>query len=94
MPNNGANAKIEQWLNQNSVQHVEILVGDLAGISRGKKLTSNKFVRALGANGLRVPESLFGMTVDCDFISNKYITDLEEDVYLEPDFATAGLVPC
>ncbi|MCH8202512.1 MAG: glutamine synthetase [Proteobacteria bacterium] len=93
MPNNGENAKIEQWLNENSVQDVEILVSDFAGISRGKKLTRDKFMRALGANGLRVPESLFGMTVDCDFISNKYITDLEEDVYLQPDFATAGLVP-
>ena len=93
MPNNGENAKIEQWLNENSVQDVEILVSDFAGISRGKKLPVNKFVRALGSGGLRLPESLFGMTIDCDFIGNKYITDLEEDVFLEPDFATAGLVP-
>ena len=93
MPNSGDNAKIEQWLNENSVQDVEILVGDLAGIGRGKNLPSKKFIKALGARGLRMPESLFGMTVDCDFISNEYITDLEEDVFLEPDLATAGLVP-
>ncbi len=93
MPKSDENAKIEKWLNQNSVQDVEILVSEFAGISRGKKLPVNKFVEALGTNNLRLPESLFGMTVDCDFISNKYITDLEEDVFLEPDFATAGLVP-
>ena len=93
MPNSDENAKIEKWLNENSVQDVEILVSDFAGISRGKKLPVNKFVRALGSGGLRLPESLFGMTIDCDFIGNKYITDLEEDVFLEPDFATAGLVP-
>ncbi len=93
MPNSDENAKIEKWLNENSVQDVEILVSDFAGISRGKKLPVNKFVQALDSGGLRLPESLFGMTVDCNFIGNKYITDLEEDVFLEPDFATAGLVP-
>lgn len=84
---------IEQWLNENKVQDVEVLVGDFAGISRGKKLPLAKFVNSLGGNDLRLPDSIFGMTIDCDFIGNKYITDLEEDVFLEPDFATAGMVP-
>jgi len=55
MPKNDENGKIEHWLNENSVQDVEILVSDLAGISRGKQLTRNKFIQTLGANGLRVP---------------------------------------
>jgi glutamine synthetase len=91
--NNGENTKIEHWLNENSVQDVEVVVGDLAGISRGKVMPAKKFAKALGTNGLRLPESLFGMTIDCDYIGNEYITDLEVDVFLEPDFATAGLVP-
>lgn len=93
MPKKGKNAKIEQWLNENGVQDVEVLVSDLAGISRGKVMPAKKFIKALGTNGLRMPESLFGMTIDCEFITNEYITDLEEDVFLEPDLATAGLVP-
>lgn len=93
MPKNDENAKIEKWLNENNVQDVEILVSDFAGIGRGKKLPVKKFIKALGTDGLRLPDSLFGMTIDCDFIGNKYITDLEEDVFLKPDFSTAGLVP-
>jgi glutamine synthetase len=87
------NKKIEKWLSKNKVQDVEVLVSDFAGISRGKKMPASKFVNALGTNGLRLPDSLFAMTVDCDFITNKYITDMEEDVFLKPDFDTAGLVP-
>lgn len=93
MSNRGENSKIEAWLSDNGVQDVEILVGDFAGISRGKKLPVTKFIKALGTNDLRLPDSIFGMTIDCDFIGNKYITDLEEDVFLDPDIATAGLVP-
>jgi len=93
MSKNDEKTKIEKWLSGNNVQDVEILVSDFAGISRGKKLPVGKFIKALGTDGLRLPDSLFGMTIDCDFIGNKYITDLEEDVFLEPDIATVGLVP-
>jgi glutamine synthetase len=93
MPSGVEQSEIEQWLNENNVQDVEVLVGDFAGISRGKKMPVAKFVKALGTNELRLPDSIFGMTVDCDFIGNKYITDLEEDVFLDPDFSTAALVP-
>ena len=57
MPKNDENGKIEHWLNENSVQDVEIQVSDLAGISRGKKLTSNSLkqvvltvARAIGSS--------------------------------------------
>ncbi|MCH8861122.1 MAG: glutamine synthetase [Proteobacteria bacterium] len=93
MPKNGENTEIEQWLNENNVQNVEVLVSDLAGIGRGKVMPAEKFIKAHGTRGLRVPDSLFSMTVDCEFITNEYITAVEEDVHLVPDFATAGLVP-
>ena len=93
MPKNNENTKIEKWLNDHKVQDVEIYVSDFAGVSRGKKLPVKKFIKALGSDNLRLPDSLFGITVDCDFIGNEYITDLEEDVFLKPDFTTAGLVP-
>lgn len=93
MPSNDKRSNIEKWLSDNKVQDVEVLVGDFAGISRGKKMPVEKFVKAFGSDDLRLPDSIFGMTVDCEFITNDYITDLEEDVFLEPDLATAGLVP-
>lgn len=93
MLNSDEISEIEQWLNEKNVRDVEVLVGDFAGISRGKKLPVAKFVKALGGDDLRLPDSVFGMTIDCDFIGNKYITALEEDVFLEPDLATVGMVP-
>lgn len=93
MPKDDEHKNIEQWLNDNDVQDVEVVVHDFAGISRGKVMPVGKFVKAMGSGGLRMPESLFGMTVDCDFITNEYITDLEVDVILEPDASSAGLVP-
>ena len=93
MLKNDEHKNIEQWLNDNNVQDVEAVVHDLAGISRGKVMPAEKFIKAMGSDGLRMPESLFGMTVDCDFITNEFITDLEEDVILVPDASSAGLVP-
>ncbi len=93
MPKNDEHKNIEQWLNDNNVQDVEAVVHDLAGISRGKVMPAEKFIMAMGSDGLRLPESLFGMTVDCGFITNEFITDLEEDVILVPDASSAGLVP-
>ena len=87
------NENIKQWLYDNKVQDVEVLVSDFAGIGRGKKMPVNKFINTLGTDELRLPDSLFAMTIDCDFIGNEYITDVEGDVFLAPDFSTVGLVP-
>lgn len=93
MPENEEYKKIEQWLNTNDVQDVEVMISDFAGIGRGKVMGAKKFVKALGTDAIRLPESLYGMTVDCDFIGNQYITDLEEDVFLAPDLSTATMLP-
>ena len=93
MTKNNDNSRIIQWLSDNNVQDVEVLVSDFAGISRGKKMPANKFIKSLGSGDLRIPDSIFGMTVDCDFVGNDFITDVEQDVFLVPDFTTAGLVP-
>lgn len=85
--------KIADWLEANRVRDVEAVVSDLAGIGRGKVMPVKKFIKAMETGGLRLPESLYGMTIDCDFIGNKYITDLEVDVFLRPDPDSAALVP-
>jgi len=93
MAKNNTHKKIEKWLGENKVEEVEILIADFAGISRGKKKPVKKFISALGTNVLRMPDSIFGTTITCDFVENEHITELEEDVFLEPDFETAGIVP-
>jgi len=85
--------EIENWLNENNIQDVEIMVSDFAGISRGKSTPKSKFLEGLKNGGLRIPESLFALTINCDFIGNDYITDLEEDLFLVPDMDTMRVVP-
>lgn len=84
---------VETWLRENHIADVEIIVSDFAGISRGKIMPVAKFLSGLDDKGHRVPESLFGLGVNCGFSFNEYITELEEDYYLIPDFDTLRVIP-
>ncbi|MCF8475027.1 MAG: glutamine synthetase family protein [Emcibacter sp.] len=86
-------AEIEQWLDINNIQDVEIMVSDFAGISRGKSTPRSKFVAGLNSRDHRLPESLFALTINCDFIGNEFITDMEEDFFLVPDLDTLTVLP-
>lgn len=85
--------QFEKWLDHNNIEDVEIMVSDFAGISRGKMVPKDKFIEGLRKDGLRMPENLFSLTIDCDFIGNDFITDVEEDLYLIPDINTLTMVP-
>lgn len=84
---------LENWLDHNAIEDVEVIVGDFAGISRGKIIPRDKFVAGIGGRDLRMPDSLFSITLDCDFATNEHLTDLEEDLYLIPDLDTLRIVP-
>lgn len=86
-------AEFEAWLDQNNIEEVEIIVCDFAGIARGKMLPKDKFVQGLGGKDLRMPDSIFSVTIDGDFALNEYLTDLEEDLYLLPEFESVRLTP-
>ena len=86
-------AEFENWLDKNDIQEVEVIVCDFAGIVRGKMLPKNKFVQSLGGKDLRMPDSIFSVTIDGDFALNEYLTDLEEDLYLIPEIETLRLTP-
>lgn len=85
--------KLENWLDHHAIEDVEVIVGDFAGISRGKIIPRDKFVAGIGGRDLRMPDSLFSITLDCDFAMNEHLTDLEEDLYLIPDLDTLRIVP-
>lgn len=90
------NKKIEQikkWLAKNNIADVEILVSDFAGISRGKVMPTAKFVDGLRSYGHRVPETLFGLGINCDFSFNNFITEQEIDLFLVPDLSTMRILP-
>lgn len=86
-------ADFENWFDQNNIEEVEVIVCDFAGIARGKMLPKDKFVQALGGKDLRMPDSIFSVTIDGDFALNEFLTDLEEDLYLLPEFESLRLTP-
>jgi glutamine synthetase len=85
-----------KWITDNRIGEVECLVPDMNGIVRGKVLPAAKFLKSLKDNGLRIPGSIYTVTVtgdypDPDQDGGGSITD--PDVTLVPDPSTCRFVP-
>lgn len=85
---------LEEWLKRRRITEVECMVPDVAGIARGKILPTVKFLENFKREGLRLPESVFGLTVTGDtVIESEVLSRMEPDVILLPDAATVRPVP-
>lgn len=85
---------LEEWLKRRKITEVECMVPDMAGIARGKILPTAKFLESFRREGLRLPESVFGLTVTGDTaIDSEALSHMEPDVILLPDAATVRPVP-
>ncbi len=83
---------VHEWLAGRRVDEVECIVGDIAGIARGKAMPAKKFGRS---DNMYLPTSIFFQTItgdyaDIDSIENQWT---EADLIMQPDFATATAVP-
>ena len=81
----------QNWLNGRRIEEVECIIADLAGVSRGKAMPSNKFARQ---EQTFLPLSIFYQTISGDYVDMK-IRDqwTENDMVLVPDFSTAVCSP-
>ena len=87
---------IEEWLGSRSIDEVECLIPDMAGIPRGKILPAEKYLKSIRENGLRLPESIFIQTVTGQYADeeDEAVTNpANGDIYLQPDSGTIRLVP-
>ena len=83
-----------EWLREHKITEVECLVPDMAGIARGKILPTKKFLETYLRKGLRLPESVMGLTVTGDVaVESEVLADTDPDVIMLPDPATIRLVP-
>ncbi len=82
---------LRKWLNGRRIEEVECIISDLAGVSRGKAMPSNKFARQ---EQIFMPLSIFYQTISGDYVDMK-IRDqwTENDMVLIPDFSTAVCSP-
>jgi glutamine synthetase len=72
------------------VDEVECIIGDIAGVARGKAMPASKFVKQ--ANYF-LPNSIFLQTITGEWADNPSGAFTEPDMVLIPDFTTATAAP-
>ncbi|NJM83251.1 MAG: glutamine synthetase [Tabrizicola sp.] len=72
------------------VDEVECMIGDIAGVARGKAMPAAKFAKQ---TNYFLPVSIFVQTITGEWADNPYDADTEPDMILEPDFSTATAAP-
>lgn len=85
--------EVEEWLIKESINDIEIVTSDCAGISRGKVMPRAHFISAMKNNSLKMPESILGITVNGDYVFNEHMDETEKDVILIPKLDTICLAP-
>ena len=82
---------LRNWLDNNHIEEIEAVIPDMTGTAKGKILPAKKYQEDVG---LRLPESIFGQTVDGDYPIEWDVLGVEDgDIFLKPDSSTVRLVP-
>ncbi len=88
-----ARRRFEAWVREHHVTEVECILPDINGIARGKILPTDKFLRTVEEDTLRLPESIFAQTVTGEDPEDGVIDPVDRDVRLRPDYGSLRLVP-
>ncbi|WP_421783351.1 glutamine synthetase family protein [Kiloniella litopenaei] len=86
--------ELEQWCKERKITEVECMIPDISGVPRGKILPTEKFLRGIGSNGHRLPESIFTQTITGEWPEEDTWVDIaDHDVILQVDTSTIRPVP-
>ena len=84
-------ADLRNWLDSNHIEEIEAVIPDMTGAAKGKILPARKYQEDVG---LRLPESIFGQTVNGDYPDEWDVLDESDgDIFLKPDPSTVRAVP-
>ena len=84
----------ERWIRDNRISEVECLVPDMNGVLRGKVWPAQKFVASAANGTLRMPGSVFDVTVTGDYADEGVDRAFADpDVTLHPDPASLCVAP-
>jgi glutamine synthetase len=86
---------LTRWVKDNGVAEVECLIPDLNGVLRGKVLPAAKLLQAQADGTLRLPSSVFAVTVTGEYadVEGDDEADTDPDMVLRPDVTTARVAP-
>ncbi len=87
--------KLASWIADHGVSEVECIVPDMNGVQRGKVLPANKFLLGLKEGTLRIPGSVFTVTINGEYPDdiNHVIPDYDPDQVMVPDADTIRGAP-
>lgn len=78
----------ERWIQKNQISEVECLVPDMNGVLRGKVWPAQKFLQSAANGSLRMPGSVFDVTVTGDYADDgldRSYSDPDVTLYPDPD---------
>ena len=83
------------WFKKHGISEVECLVPDMNGVIRGKVWPAGKFVASVKNDSLRLPSSVFSVTVTGQYADEEDDDEAfrDRDVSLHPDPATLCIAP-
>jgi glutamine synthetase len=76
-------SELKAWIEQRGVSEVECLIPDMNGVLRGKVLPAAKLIQSERDGSLRLPSSVFSVTVTGDYAD----PDDDDEAYQDPDMA-------
>jgi glutamine synthetase len=80
----------QEFIANRRVDEVECIIGDIAGVARGKAMPANKFAKQ---TSYFLPNSIFLQTITGEWADNPFDAFTEPDMILEPDWSTATAAP-
>jgi glutamine synthetase len=69
------------WIRSRGISEVECLVPDINGVVRGKVFPADKFISSVGSMSLRLPSSVFSVTITGNYAD----TDADDFLFRDPD---------
>ncbi len=80
----------KEYIGSRRVDEVECVIGDIAGVARGKAMPATKFGKQ---TNYFLPNSIFLQTITGEWADNPFDAFTEPDMYLVPDYSTATAAP-
>jgi glutamine synthetase len=85
---------LARWIADNGIAEVECIIPDMNGIIRGKVVPAAKFRKVVDGMSLRMPSSIFMVTVAGGYPDDYEVAPLADpDVSILPDLSTIRVAP-
>ena len=87
--------KLATWITEHGVGEVECIIPDMNGVQRGKVLPAKKFLGSVKDGTLRIPGSIFTVTINGEYPEDigHIIPEYDPDQIMVPDANTICEAP-